>query len=54
LAPNAWTHSRALAEAQLAAGNKREAQASLERFLSVSLLPFEREAALAMWEKARQ
>jgi tetratricopeptide (TPR) repeat protein len=51
LVPANWEYARNLAEAQVAEGKTKAARGTLERFLSVSMNPREKAAALEAWEK---
>jgi tetratricopeptide (TPR) repeat protein len=52
LRPASWEFARRCAEIHLASANPPGAKAALERFLEVSQVPAERDAALALWELA--
>ncbi len=51
--PASWEFARRAAEMLLARGGKSKARTVIERFLTVSQTPVERESALDLWERAR-
>ena len=54
LRATSWEFARRAAELWMARDDPRKAKAALERFLSVSQSPSEREAALDFWERANR